>query len=374
VHVPYCAKACAYCDFYYKANLLRKPDYIKALLTEALLRLPANQSVFPVCTWYFGGGTPSLLTESDWCVILPHLSSLYPCHGEFTVEANPEDLSPAYLNMLQNLGVNRLSIGVQSFDDEMLRFMNRRHNAKRAIHAIEDARQAGFENISLDLIFGIPGYSTHQILRQIETACDLHPTHLSIYHLTIEPHTIFGLMNRKGELLPVTEDESREQYSAIVKLLASKGYLHYEISNYAQPGFESVHNSSYWASMPYIGLGPSAHSFDGHVRRWNVASTNRYIEGIKNHTDDWYETEKLSLQDMYNEYVMTRLRTSRGLQPSDIAALFGPDCFSHFKRQSRKHIESGSMVVFPDSHVRITEEAWLFSDYIISDLFLVSED
>ena len=369
VHIPFCLQACYYCDFHYKARTDRKPDMLKAIQREASLRCGEWSATETGATWYFGGGTPTVLSAEEWAVLKESLSPLYPCHGEWTVEANPEDLTPDYLSMLKQLGVNRLSIGIQSFDDGMLRWMHRRHTAERAVESVRQAQAAGFENLSIDLRYGIPGMTVVDWRCQLEQAAALHVPHLSAYHLTLEPRTVFGVRLRQGKMAPVQEEESERQYTLLTSFLADNGYEHYEISNFAQPGYRAVHNSGYWTGVPYVGLGPSAHSYDGNSRRWNIASNDRYIQGVQTGDETWFQTETLSDTEKYDEYVMTRLRTSDGMDLQTMAGLFGEQRTAECLRDMEKYLRSGQIQPLGGTRYRIAEHAWLTADSIIADLF-----
>ena len=369
VHIPFCLQACYYCDFHYKARTDRKHEMLKAIRREAVLRRGEWQSGASGSTWYFGGGTPTVLAPEDWACLKETLSPLYPCHGEWTVEANPEDLTPDYLSMLAALGVNRLSIGIQSFDDGVLRWMHRRHTAERAVEAVRQAQDAGFDNLNIDLIYGIPGMDAAQWRQQLEQAAALHVPHLSAYHLSLEPRTVFGVRLRQGKMAPVPEEESERQYALLTSFLADRGYVHYEISNFAQPGCRAVHNSGYWTGVPYVGLGPSAHSYAGKARRWNIASNDRYIQGVQTGDETWFQTETLTDTEKYDEYVMTRLRTSDGMDLQTMAALFGEARTAECRRLMEKYLQSGQIQPLGGMRYRIAEHAWLTADSIISDLF-----
>ena len=369
IHIPFCLQACCYCDFHFKARLDRKEEMVEALSREMEMRLPGRTSVFD--TLYIGGGTPTILSPGNWETLMHACRAHAAWEGEFTVEANPEDLTPAYLQMLKDLGVNRLSIGIQSFDDEVLQWMHRRHSARRAMDAVADARACGFDNLNIDLMYGIPGMSLTLWERQLQTAIRLRPAHISAYHLTIEPHTIFGVQQRKGLLAPVDEQESLAQYHLLTRYMHDAGYGHYEISNFALPGCEAVHNSAYWKHRPYIGFGPSAHSFTGSVRRWNVASNDRYMRGIMQGTDGWFEEEQLAQQDLYNEFVMLSLRMSGGVRMDRLENMFPKKYLAFFKQGIQKYLDGGQMIPAGSGAFRIAEPAWMTADSIISDLFMV---
>lgn len=369
IHIPFCLQACSYCDFHFKARLDRKDAMMDALSREISERLPGSSHVFD--TLYIGGGTPTVLAGDDWQRLMDVCRGHAFWKGEFTVEANPEDLTDEYLGMLHALGVNRLSIGIQSFDDKVLRWMHRRHSGRRAMDAVRSARAAGFANVSIDLIYGIPGMTLSEWEQQLQTAVSLCPDHLSAYHLTIEPRTVFGVQQRKGLLSPVPESESLAQYGLLTRFMQDHGYRHYEISNFALPDREAVHNSAYWKQQPYVGIGPSAHSFTGFSRRWNVANNDRYISGVMSGEAGWFEEEQLTVQDRFNEFVMLSLRTDRGASMADMEKMFEKKYLAFFRQGIQKYLEGGQMVPAGDDAFRIAEPAWMTADSIISDLFVV---
>lgn len=332
IHIPFCESRCHYCDFYSTTGQDRGA-YVDALIGE----MGAQRGfVERVTTLYFGGGTPSLLGVEQIEKLIDAAARTWDLSAlqEATFEANPDDLSTEYLAELKNTRIDRLSIGIQSFDDALLKFMNRRHTARQAMEAVGRARAAGFDNLSVDLIYGIPGMSLPQWERTLREAIALRPEHLSAYHLTLEKGTKFA------RLQPVDEAASEAQYLLLCRLLGEAGYDHYEISNFALPGRPARHNSSYWCGEPYLGLGPSAHSYDGaRLRRWNAQTLAEYLRAPR------YEQEILSDADLKNEYLMTRLRTARGID-----------------RPALGLVES-------DGRWRIPEEKWLVSDDMIAALF-----
>lgn len=302
-------------------------------------------------TLYFGGGTPSILGQDQMRSLMSYLSMNFDLGGlrEFTFEANPEHLTEDYLTMLISLGVNRLSIGIQSFFDDHLAQMNRKHDARRAMDAVGGAQRLGLTNISIDLIYGLPFMSDGQWLENIDHAIDLGVGHISAYHLSIEERTVF----HKRGVQPIDEARSEWQYGVLCEKLATAGFLHYEISNFAQPGFESLHNSGYWAGKPYLGIGPSAHSFDGaRTRSWNVMSNSLYIDGAQG------DGELLTDQDLHNEYLMIGLRTARGVNRAQYEQLFN------------RRLNVGAPFLTEGDWVRIAEGEWLIADALIAPLFL----
>ena len=339
IHVPFCQRLCGYCDFYKTMSLKHLPAYPKAVLAEAALRR-SELAKTTLRTIYFGGGTPSLLTPEQVAEMLEGFGRLWECSGveEITLEANPDDLTEERLEGYRKAGINRLSIGIQSFDDEQLQFMNRRHDAAAARKVIGAARSAGFDNISIDLIYGVPCGDERVWGRNIAEAIDLNPEHISAYHLTIEENTLFG----KRGVKPVAEEQSEEQYLMLHHALSKAGYDHYEISNFARDGYRSKHNSGYWRGVPYLGLGPGAHSFGDNRRSWNLPLVARYVD---NPTDETLrEGEVLTCEEQAEEYVMVGLRTREGIDLETIAERFGAERAAYTARQAEPFVASGVLI------------------------------
>lgn len=362
-HIPFCKRICAYCDFYKSADLRRMDDLVEAMHRE----LDARRDYLggeAVHTRYFGGGTPSLCSPEALDGLLRHAAGLFDCSdvAETTLEANPDDLSPRYLETLRRIGIDRLSIGIQSFDDACLRLMNRRHTAAQALQAVDAARAAGFENITADLIFGVPGFGGDSLRRSLDSMLSLHVPHISAYHLTIEPDTAFGRKAARGEFRPVEESVSETEYALVHDTLTAAGYEHYEVSNFALPGYRARHNAAYWHGVKYLGIGPAAHSFDGHERHWNVASVGRYIEGAAP------EAEELSERDRFNEYVMTRLRTAEGIDLAELERLFGPERRARVLREAARWTAAGTLAEAA-GHLALPPERMLVSDAVIESFF-----
>lgn len=317
-------------------------------------------------TIYFGGGTPSLLSSEQVRDFLLLIGELYDTSSleEVTLEANPDDLSFEYLSAIKAAGVNRLSIGVQSFDDAELKFMNRRHTAQQAVTAVKNARRVGFDNIAIDLIFGVEGFGEDLLRRSIDVALELDVEHIAAYHLTIEPDTLFGRRVRRGELREVEEDVSDAEYSILHETLTAAGYEHYEISNYAKPGRRSRHNSSYWQGVEYLGIGAGAHSFNGDVRRWAANSIDDYLAGGESR----YQSERLSRRDRQNEEVMTSLRCAEGVDLNKFGEEFGEDALSRLLLSARGWIESGELQNV-GGRLYILPQYFMVSDMIIESLF-----
>lgn len=367
-HIPFCRRICAYCDFYKNADLRLMEQTLVAMEREVVARRDFLRGE-AVRTIYFGGGTPSL-ASAEWIGRAIELCrEMFDCSPleEVTLEANPDDLSEEYLRALREVGVNRLSIGIQSFDDEVLRTMNRRHDAAAAVQAVETARAVGFDNITIDLIYGLPFGPKDALTRSLAQAVALGVEHVSAYHLTIEPNTRFGRMAERGELAPVSEEESERQYNQVHTTLTEAGYDHYEISNFAREGRRSRHNSSYWQSQPYLGIGPAAHSFDGESRLWAVSSVADYLAGVDR--GECYENELLTATDRYNETIMTSLRCREGVDLAELEKKFGRARKEYFVNETARFVASG-VLVSDGNRVAMCPERWLVSDSVIAELFI----
>ena len=339
---------------------------MQALCKEAKIRKYEIQETFE--TMYFGGGTPSLLTEQEFSDVMSTIQQNYSFskNVEITLEANPEDVTTEKLLLWKSKGVNRLSIGTQSFDDEVLQYLGRRHNAKRSRQALKDAIQAGFDNVSADLIHGLPNTNIEKLLCDIEELSQSGVKHLSMYSLTIEKGTILENRISKGVLKNIDEDEQAETYMRAVEQAESCGFTQYEISNFCFPGFESKHNSAYWKGALYFGLGPSAHSFSGKTRSWNVSDIHQYISGI-NEQKPVFERESLSATDIYNEFLLTRLRMVSGIQLDEMKQLFGEATTKAFIDE----INKSSIIQYfhvTEKSLSLTRSGLLFADWIISEL------
>ncbi|WP_295935999.1 radical SAM family heme chaperone HemW [uncultured Alistipes sp.] len=362
-HIPFCKRVCAYCDFYKSVELGRLDELIAAMHRE-LDRQRDYLGEEAINTRYFGGGTPSLCNGETIGTLLGHTAQLFDCSGvtETTLEANPDDLTPGYLDALLEAGIDRLSIGIQSFDDSCLKFMNRRHTAAQAIEAVRAAQNAGFGNITVDLIFGIPGFGTETLRRSLDEVLALDVQHISAYHLTIEPDTAFGRRAARGELRPVQDRASEGEFLLVHDMLTHAGFEHYEVSNYARPGYRARHNASYWHGAKYLGIGPAAHSFDGTERHWNVSSVTQYIDGIS------AESEVLTERDRYNEYIMTTLRTVEGIDLRQIEARFGAKQLARLQHEAAPYMRSG-LLREADGRLAVPAEKFLVSDAVIGALF-----
>ena len=365
IHIPFCGQLCSYCDFHFSVSKRGRERVVEAMLREMELRrdyLAGERAE----TLYFGGGTPSLLPVDTLELLARRAAETFgvTAPSEFTVEANPEDLTPEYLHGLRRIGADRLSIGVQSFVERDLKMMNRRHDARRAVEAVREAQRAGFGNISVDLIYGVPGLTDAEWRSNLRRVFSLGVQHFSAYHLTVEPQTPLGVAMRKGKFRPVEEAVSEAHYAILEEEAAGAGFEHYEVSNFARPGFRALHNSNYWSGKRYIGIGPSAHSFDGASRCWNIAGNNRYADLLLNGAEGWSEREELTADDRFNERVMTGLRRAEGIRFAD----FGEPYRSYLERESVALAEKG-LLTRDAVGVRIETRNFLLSDHIIAALF-----
>jgi len=369
LHIPFCKQACYYCNFHFSTSLAQKDALVDSLLEEMSLRQPYLQGQ-PVNTVYFGGGTPSLLSETDLQRLMERLHQLFSISpdAEVTLEANPDDLHPEKLRFLKAAGVNRLSIGVQSFHEADLRWMNRAHNSQQALNCILYARDAGFNNLSIDLIYGGPTLSDEGWEQNVQQAIALQIPHLSCYALTVEPGTALDSFIKKHKVPPVDPDKAARHFEQLMQWLAAAGYEHYEISNFALPGWHSRHNSSYWKGEHYLGLGPSAHSFNGSSRQWNLSNNSVYINGIREGKVP-FEEEILTPDMQLNEYIMTSLRTSAGCDLQLVANQYGEEKRRRLETGSREFILAGKMVK-TENALMLTPKGRLFADGIAAELFV----
>ena len=370
IHIPFCRQKCYYCDFYKTVNTSLQHDFISALKNEAKVRKNyLNDET--VETIYFGGGTPSVLTAPEIAEILAILNDEFKVNSgaEITFEANPDDLSNDYLKALKQEGINRLSIGIQAFQNRHLEKMNRRHNAVQAIEAIENAAKSGFSNLSADLIYGLPDLTPKEWEESLNQMFRLPVKHLSAYHLTYHEGTAFYTWLKKGTLKELKEDESVAQFNTLVDLSIANGFEHYEISNLAKDQLYSRHNTAYWMGTKYLGLGPSAHSFDGVSRRWNDSSVEAYIKAQANN-QTYFEEEKLSENDQYNEYILTRIRTKWGVSEKELEQRFGREKASYFSRQLVRYKDTGVMQI-NNEIITLTRKGLFVSDEIMTDLMII---
>ncbi len=368
VHIPFCRKACHYCNFHFSTSLQQTDAMVTAICKEAELR--RNYINEKVATLYFGGGTPSLLKIEDLILKIENLRRLFMVDedAEIILEANPDDITIEKLNGWKACGINRLSIGVQSFFDEDLLWMNRVHNAAQALNCIELAQQEGFNNISIDLIYGTPGLSDERLRQNVKTAISLGIPHLSCYALTIEKGTALEKMIRNNKSKNIDADRQSRQFELLMQWISEAGYEHYEISNFAKPGFRSKHNSSYWQGKSYLGLGPSAHSYNGATRQWNIANNALYIKSIEQNIIP-FEIEHLTSTQKLNEYIMTSLRTMEGLSLQYIAENWNEELLIDLENDSKKFLINGLMHR-KNEHLILTNKGKLFADGIASEMFI----
>ena len=370
IHIPFCKQRCRYCSFFSSTNEEKKREYVDALCEE--LRMRKNYIESNVDTIYIGGGTPSTLQKEDFEKIFSTIKENFNVKdgAEITLEANPDDLSRDYLTMLRSLPFNRLSMGVQSFDDALLKKLGRRHDSARAKEAFSNARAAGFDNISIDLMFALPDSTPESWSNDLKNAIELCPEHISAYNLTYEEGTALYKAMQSGSIVPLDEDENLQQFTMLIEALEAAGYCHYEISNFARPGRESRHNSSYWHNVPYLGCGAAAHSYDGVSRQWNVADIALYIRGIKEGAPD-YEIEELTESERYNDAVLTRLRTRDGLPLDWFKENFQEKYIKYMLNAAAEHIERGTLTRTSNDSIRLTKKGIFISDAIMRDLIFV---
>jgi oxygen-independent coproporphyrinogen-3 oxidase len=368
LHIPFCKQACHYCNFHFSTSLKLKTPLIEAILKEIELQKDYLQGQ-KIDTIYFGGGTPSLLEANELNEIFKKLDQYFVINpdAEITLEANPDDLKPDKIQILKDSPVNRLSIGIQSFSEADLKFMNRAHNAREAIESLELVKKAGFDNLTIDLIYGTPTMSDAQWEKNIQTAFNFEIPHLSCYCLTVEPQTALDHFVKKGKAAPVDDAVAAFQFQVLMEKTSLAGYEHYEISNFAKPGWYSRHNSSYWKGAKYLGLGPGAHSFNGTSRQWNLPNNPKYIAALESEKL-LFEKEELSRTNLYNELVMTGLRTIWGVEKEKIIA-FGSDILEHFQKNILPFMANGD-VKEQDGNFVLTPSGKLLADRIAMELFM----
>ncbi|HET8886376.1 MAG TPA: radical SAM family heme chaperone HemW [Salinimicrobium sp.] len=368
IHIPFCKQACHYCDFHFSTSLKKKDELVNALCMELLLR--KDEVSGEVETIYFGGGTPSLLTSEELNRIFKTIFSNYKIveNPEITLEANPDDLTEEKIKILANSPVNRLSIGVQSFFEEDLKMMNRAHNSEEALKSIQLAKKY-FDNISIDLIYGIPGMSNERWKENLKIALELEVPHISSYALTVETKTALEKMIQKKIIQPIDDEVAKSHYEIMIETLEAAEFDNYEFSNFGKPGYFSKNNTAYWFGKPYLGIGPSAHSFDGEKRKWNVSNNTLYIKSFEK-GELPLEEETLSVRDKFNEYVMTRLRTKWGISMEEVGNQFGKSFVSHLLKESKKLV-TDELMEFREDHLKVTKKGKFLSDGIAADLFMV---
>ena len=369
LHIPFCKKACHYCDFHFSTSPQYKDQMLKALSQEIDLRKKylAGETIETI---YFGGGTPSLLSADELQILIGAITDLYEVSptAEITLEANPDDLNPQKVREFRQTLVNRFSIGIQSFFEEDLKWMNRAHTAPEAQSSIKRVQDAGFENITADLIYGYPLLSKPKWEHNIQQLIELHIPHISSYSMTVEPATALSSFIKKGEQKPMDEGQSSAQFLILMEQLTEAGFEHYEISNFAKPGLYSKHNSNYWEGVSYLGIGPSAHSFNGESRQWNVSNNSKYIDQIQLKKIP-AEMEMLSTENRINEYIMTSLRTSKGMSLQKITERFGSD-YANEVRNGLEPFADKNWINLKEQIVTLTTDGKLFADHIASELFI----
>jgi len=364
IHIPFCKQRCSYCDFFSSTEDRMRDRYITALCAEIQERKDYLNGE-PVRTVYYGGGTPSLLTFNQFAKIYITLDSIFGFDDkrELTLEANPDDITPDFLPTIIYFWFNRISLGVQSFDDKELKLLNRRHDAQSAIHAVSLLQKGGFENISIDLMYGLPGQSMKTWKKTLRQAIDLQVQHISAYHLTYENGTPFYQQLREGSFTPVDEEMSNRMFDVLIDTLTAAGFEHYEISNFARPGFQSRHNTSYWNGTHYLGLGASAHSYNGFSRRWNKKTL------MPNYWTSGFEIEVLDKKMKYNDFIITRLRMMKGMDLNKLTSLFGKLRKAYCLEQAQKYIENGCLQI-EDNRLQLTRKGIFISDSIMRDLIM----
>jgi oxygen-independent coproporphyrinogen-3 oxidase len=370
IHIPFCRQACNYCNFHFSTSLHYKNDFVVALLKEIELQAEANYlQGQPIETIYFGGGTPSILQIDELERIMQQLHRHLPVDSsvEITLEANPDDITDEKLQGWKQLGINRLSIGIQSLFEEDLRWMNRAHTAQEAKQVISKARAAGFNSFTVDLIYGTPGLTDEKWLYNLNWVLEQNINHISCYALTVEEKTPLDKQIRKHQKQDVDPEQQSRQFLLLMDHLQQAGFEHYEISNFAKPGYRSKHNSSYWKGVHYLGLGPSAHSFNGSSRQWNVANNHLYIQSLKQGTLP-FEKEELTATQQLNEYIMTSLRLIEGCDMNYISQRFGNDKSTSLKTEAAS-FENKGLLMTQNDHLILTRAGKLFADTIASDLF-----
>lgn len=370
IHIPFCKQRCNYCAFYSSTLYNMREEYVAALTKELLLRKDYAHGK-AIETIYFGGGTPSTLSIEQLQRICSTIYSAYPVANspEVTIECNPDDLTPEFLEALRPLPFNRISMGVQSFNDAQLQRLGRRHTAEGARTAVGNARKAGYTNISIDLMFALPGSTPQQWQEDLDSAIALRPQHLSAYNLMYEEGTPLYRALCNGSITELSEEENLEQFRMLIESMKKAGYRHYEISNFALPGYESRHNSSYWNDTPYIGCGAAAHSYNGTEREWNIADIKEYIKGIESGNRK-FEIEHLSEEERYNDTILTRLRTAEGLPLEWMREKFSDKLNSYMLRTIEKEIALGNLQE-NNGQVSLTEKGIFISDAVIRELIFV---
>lgn len=372
LHIPFCKRRCIYCDFYSTTQSGLQQQFVDALCAELKVRTNYLKGE-EIQTIYLGGGTPSQLSHEQLRQILDVVFNHYSVspNAEITIEANPDDLTTDYVQGLTCLPFNRLSMGIQTFDDGLLKLLHRRHSASQALEAYQRCLEAGITNVSIDLIYGLPGQTLEMWKSDLTRALSLHPKHFSAYHLTYEEGTPLWRLRNERKVNEVNEEQSVAFFRELISQLRDAGYEHYEISNFCLPGFHSRHNSSYWENISYLGCGPSAHSYDGVSRQWNKADLSSYLRGAKQ-GDIPHEREELSLETRYNECIMTGLRTMKGLSLARLKQLYGISFHDYCLKEAQGYLQKGLLTIEND-FLRLTDQGIFVSDGIIADLLFVAD-
>ena len=373
IHIPFCRKMCSYCDFYHVISTDDNTAYIDAMLQE----ISARKDYFgdeTVSTIYLGGGTPSLLSIKELDSLLTHVYKQYKVENdcEITIELNPDDIDPDYLSGLKRLNINRVSVGIQSWRDADLKLLNRRHDSAQAEKALKEIFKTGFDNVTIDLIYGIPGMNLQDWSNNLDYTFDFDIKHLSAYHLTFEKGTVFWQMLKKGVINEIDEEESSALFNMLIGKAEKAGFIHYEISNFGKQGYFSKHNANYWKQVSYIGIGPSAHSFNGYSRQWNVSSIKEYVKAINN-GDPCYEREELDTRMRFNEYIMTSLRTMWGIDLDYVEKTFEKEGYDYVVNLSGKFKDYGLMKKEGENLI-LTNQGKMISDNIISEFMMPVEE
>jgi oxygen-independent coproporphyrinogen-3 oxidase len=368
IHIPFCRQKCHYCNFFSLASVKNKDLFLTSLLTEIRLQKDYLEGE-EIETIYFGGGTPSLLSEIEISQVFNEIQKFHRLNSkpEITLEANPDDLNKDKIKALKKTPVNRFSIGVQSFFDTDLKYLNRIHSGKEALDAVRSIQEGGFRNISIDLIYGMPTLTNNKWIQNLESFFTLNISHLSAYALTVEPKTALHVLISKKKQKPVSEERIVEQFQILMSKMAEAGYVQYEISNFCKESNFSRHNRSYWEGKKYLGLGPSAHSFNGNSRQWNIPNLSQYIIDMES-LNPQSQIELLSPELKYNEYILTSLRTMWGTENDYIGQKFGSEFERHFQNRVVKHIQNGDVYKKQKNYL-LSDKGKLFADGIASDLF-----
>lgn len=372
-HIPFCKQACHYCDFHFSTSLKYKEDILTAMHKELELRAHYLEDK-NISSIYFGGGTPSILEAADIQKLIDKVDKLFNIenNAEITLEANPDDLNNEKIVDLRKTSINRFSIGIQSFFEEDLKWMNRAHNAQEADSSIKRVQDADYQNITCDLIYGYPLLSNEKWNFNMQKLIELEIPHISSYNMTVESKTALAHFIKQGITKPISDAQGEEQMIMLIETLTSNNYQHYEISNFAKEGHYAKHNTNYWKGKQYLGIGPSAHSYNGNSRSWNINNNAKYSQGINN-GHPTLEEENLTVEDRFNEYIMTSLRTVWGVNIQKIEKDFGYDYVQHFKKEIEPFLNSGEVEIQKDQAYILTSKGKLIADRIASDLFIVKD-